>query len=112
MSDKPKGWDKVESDVGKGPWGLYKWVIISVIAIVVLFGGLNLVMKPAAMAVDRIVMKNSFQYREGMAQRGAILEANIAEIDMLMAQQPQNREALMGQKRVLTAQLRAITINQ
>ena len=47
-----------------------------------------------------------------MAQRGAILEANIAEVDMLLRSNPENRQDLINQKSVLRAQLRAITINQ
>jgi len=105
-------WNKVEKDVERGPFGLFKWIAIAVILMVILFGGINLFMKPASMAVDRIVMKNSFQYKEGMAQRGAILEANLAEIDLMLIQAPDNRDELMAQKRVLNAQLRAITINQ
>ena len=105
-------WEKVESDVESGPWGLYKWIIISVVALAVLFGGLNMVMRPASMAVDRIVQKNSFQYREGMAQRGAILEANIADINMQLVTAPEKREELEAQKKYFEAQLMAIRINQ
>lgn len=105
-------WDKVEKDVEGGPFGLFKWVAIAVVLMAVLFGGINLIMKPASMAVDRIVMKTSFQYREGMAQRGAILEANMAEIDMLIQQQPENMASLSAQKRVLAVQIRAISINR
>jgi len=105
-------WDKVEKDIEKGPLGAFKWVAIFVIAAVVLFGGLNLIMKPANMAVDRIVMKHSFQYREGMEQRGAILEANLLELDIALQQNPKNRQDLINQKRILSAQLRAITINK
>lgn len=105
-------WDKVEKDVEGGPFGLMKWIAIFVICAVILFGGINLFMKPASMAVDRIVMKNSFQYKEGMEQRAAVLQANIVEIDVMIQQFPEKSEALNGQKRILTAQLRAITINQ
>lgn len=105
-------WEKVEKDVEGGPFGLFKWVAIAVLLMVVLFGGINLFMKPASVAVDRIVMKNSFQYREGMEQRGAILAANIAEVDMQIAKNPSQRAELTAQRKVFEAQLRAITINQ
>lgn len=105
-------WDKVESDIERGPGGLFKWIAILVVAIVVLFGGLNLFMKPASIAVDRIVFENSFQYKEGMAQRGAILEASITELDILLQSNPENRQNLINQKAILRAQLRAITINE
>jgi len=62
--------------------------------------------------VERVIFENSFQYKQGMAQRGAILEANIAEIDMLLNSNPENRQDLINQKSVLRSQLRAITINQ
>jgi hypothetical protein len=105
-------WEKVEKDISNGPFGLFKWIAIAAILCVVLFGGINLFMKPASMVVDRIVMKNSFQYREGMEQRGAILEANIVELDIALQQNPENRQNLINQKRILSAQLRAITINK
>ena len=105
-------WDKVEKDVDSGPLGLYKWIVIGVVLLVVLFGGLSLVLRPASMAVDRIVMKTSFQYREGMEQRGAILQASITEIDIRLQSNPENREDLQNQRSILSAQLRAITINQ
>jgi len=105
-------WTKVEKDVESGPLGAFKWLAAGVIALVVLFGGISLFTKPASMAVDRLVMKHSFQYKEGMEQRGAILEANIAELDIALQGNPENRQDLINQKRILSAQLRAITINQ
>ena len=105
-------WDKVEQDISRGPLGAYKWLVIGVVAIVFLVGGLTFVLKPASMAVDRIVLENSFQYKEGMEQRGAILEANIAEIDILLQSNPENRQDRLNQKSILRSQLRAITINE
>ena len=105
-------WDKVESDVERGPGGLFKWITIAVVAVVLLVGGLSAVLKPASMAVDRVVQKNSFQYKEGMAQRGAILEASIVELDILLQSNPENRQDLINQKAILRAQLSAITINE
>lgn len=105
-------WEKVGNDVESGPMGLFKWIAIAVVLLVVLFGGIRMVMKPANMAVDRIVMKQSFQYKEGMEQRAAILQANITEIDVMIQQDPQNRQQYTNQKRILSAQLNAITINQ
>lgn len=59
---------------------------------------------------ERVVFENSFQYKEGMAQRAAILQANIAEIDIALSSGSGDREELLGQKRALKAQLNAITI--
>ncbi len=101
-------WKNVEKDVESGPLGLAKWIVV----LVLFLGAIGWVFKPVDKAVERAVMKQSFQYKEGMEQRAAILQANIAEIDALIAQQPENREALSAQKRVLKAQLRAITINE
>ena len=107
-------WDKVGKDVESGPRGLFKWVAIFVVSATLLFGGINLFMKPAAMAVDRMVMKQSFQYKEGMEQRAATLQASITEADILISQEQDSevRSRLSAQKRILQAQLRAVTINQ
>ena len=107
-------WDKVESDIERGPGGLFKWIAIAVIAAVVLFGGISLVTKPAGVAVDRIIMKNSFQYREGMAQRGAILESQLVEINMQISQATDSTtvDGLQKQKVYIRSQIRAITINE
>jgi len=104
-------WGKVEKDIESGPGGTFKWIVITVVAFVLLSGGVAIVTKPTNMAVERVVMKQSFQYKEGMQQRAAILEANIIEVDSMIQQFPDRRNQLQAQKRVLTAQLRAITIN-
>lgn len=105
-------WEKVEKDVTKGPLGLIKWIVLFVLFGVLFFGGIRFFMMPAKMAVERVVMKNSFQYVEGMEQRAATLKASIAEIDVMMQRFPEKTEALSGQRMILSAQLRAITINQ
>lgn len=104
-------WDKVGDDISSGPRGLIKWFVIAVLFLVVFFSAISFIMRPAEKAVDRLVQKHSWQYKEGMAQRGAILEANIAEVDVQLAKFPNDAE-LLAQKRVLNAQLRAITINE
>lgn len=104
-------WNDVGNDVEKGPLGLVKWTVITVVFLFVLFGLLNAFGLIGGTVVQREVFRNSFQYKAGMEQRGAILEANIAEIDLQIQQKPQMREQLEGQKSVLQAQLRAITIN-
>ncbi len=109
------GWKKVEADIESGPAGTMKWIMIIVLVLTLFGSALNWIMKPAGMAVDRIVQKNSFQYKEGMEQRAAILQANIAEVDILLAQNPVGNSYhadLVAQKRILNVQLKAITINQ
>lgn len=105
-------WEKVSKDVEGGPMGLFKWLAIALVLGTVLIGGISMIVKPASMAVDRLVMKSSFQYAEGMAQRAAILEASIIELDISLSENPENYQGLVNQKRILRAQLRAITINQ
>lgn len=105
-------WEKVGSQVESGPFGLFKWVAIFTACLAVIFGGMNLIMKPASTAVDRVVMKTSHQYKEGMEQRAATLQASLIELDILLNQNPEDRKGLLNQKRILSAQLRAITINQ
>ena len=105
-------WEKVEKDIERGPFGLFKWIAIAVVLIFILFGVLRSVGLIGSTAVERAVLKNSFQYKEGMAQRGAILEANLAEIEASLIKHPENRRQLLAQKKVLEAQLRAIAINE
>lgn len=108
-------WSKVEKDIESGPFGLFKWFIVLIIVFCIgggIFFFFDQASKPINTAVDRIVMKNSFQYKEGMEQRAAILEASITEIDLALQGNPDNRSDLINQKRVLNAQLRAIKINK
>lgn len=104
-------WKKVEQDVESGPFGLLKWIVIAVIILFVLFGTLRAIGLIGGKVVERQVLKHSFQYKEGMAQRGTILEANLAEIDAMIQQHPEKRDELLAQRKVIQAQLRAITIN-
>ena len=107
-------WDKVERDVERGPGGLFKWIAITVIFFAVLFTGLNYVGLIGGTAVKREVFEQSYQYQAGQEARGAILEANLIEVNeqIARASTSEEREALQGQKRVIEAQLRAIRINQ
>lgn len=106
-------WDKVEGDVTRGPLGLFKWLAIAAVLLFVLFGTLNAVGLIGGKAVERAVIKTSFQYKEGMEQRAAIWEASLIEIDILMqTASAEEAAALRNQRAVISAQLRAITINQ
>jgi hypothetical protein len=96
-------------------WTFWKILPLFIVMLVVLSGigfALNSAGLIGSTVVERVVFEQSFQYKTGMAQRGAILEANIAEIDMLLARNPENSTDLINQKSVLRSQLRAITINQ
>jgi len=105
-------WNKVETDIGQGPLGAIKWFVIIILFLFVFFGALNAIGLIGGKAVERQVLKHSHQYKEGMDQRAAILQANIAELDILIAQRPANVKNLENQKLILQAQLRAITINE
>lgn len=115
MSRNETGWDRVGSDVEKGPGGLFKWIFLAVIGVLVIGFVGNMVFGSAAkvgnVAVDRVVTKTSFQYKEGMGQRAAILQANIAQLDVDIARNPENVDDLIAQRKILSVQLDAITIN-
>ena len=85
--------------------------LLIIVVIFLVFGGLRAVGLIGGVAVENIVYKNSFQYKEGMAQRAATLEASIIELDIRLNSNPENRQALINQKSILSAQLRAITLN-
>jgi len=106
-------WDKVAGDVTRGPAGLVKWIVIAVVLLFVLFGTLNAVGLIGGKAVEHAVIKQSFQYKEGMAQRAAIWEASLVEIDILLqTATAEEAAALRKQRAVISVQLRAITINK
>lgn len=93
-------------------WRFLPTGIVIIVILAVLGFGLKSMGLIGSTIVERKVFENSFQYKQGMAQRGAILEANIAEIDILLQNNPENKQGLMDQKSILRSQLRAITINQ
>ena len=82
------------------------------IGILIAISATSLYFRYTNTVTDRIVMKNSFQYKEGMEQRAAILEASLVELEVLLQSNPANRQDLVNQKTILKAQLRAITINE
>lgn len=105
-------WDKVEQDVIGGPVGATKWLVIALVGGGLIFGAFGFASKYLSVNADRIITKQSFQYKEGMEQRAAILKANIEEVDILLSMNPENRADLQAQRSILNAQLRAITINE
>ncbi len=105
-------WNRVEGDLVSGTWGALKWLLIVVIVVGVLATGTRYLGMWGNTVMDRVVMKNSFQYKEGMAQRAAVLQAQIAQVELDISKNPELRGELSSQKKVLEAQLNAITINQ
>lgn len=85
-----------------------KWVVwlIIVMVVVTLIGW---ALRPVEMAVERKVFINSHQYQEGKAERAAILEASLAEINSRLTRCTDAglRSELETQKSVLNVQLAA-----
>lgn len=84
------------------------WKVIGLIILTLLiFTGVGWVMKPVDKMVEREVMVNSHQYKEGMEQRAITLQSSIAELDGRIAMNPENVAELRAQKRALQIQLQA-----
>lgn len=92
-------------------WGL--WLLI-----LVLFGTVGTVSKYLGMwgdvTMERIIVKNSFQYKEGMRQQAAIWEAQLVDLDnqAMTCNTDELCAGIEGQKRLVKSRLRAATINQ
>ena len=86
-----------------------KWVMWA-IAIGVFVIAIGWVLRPVDMAVERAVMVNSHQYKEGMADRAAVLGASIAEVEsrLMTTSDPTTRKGLENQASVLRIQLNAM----
>lgn len=78
------------------------WIVVTLIVMAIGYA-----LMPVQKKVERAVMVNSHQYIEGMEQRARILEANITEIDVMLASNPSNADELRAQRRVLKARLEA-----
>ena len=76
--------------------------IILTVLILALLGGL---IKTSNVFGERILFKNSFQYSEGMEQRAITIRAQIAAIDAHIIQNPEMRQQLSAQRKVLEIQL-------
>ena len=81
------------------------WVMWAIVLLVLLGAG----MRFFNTAVDRQVMVTSHQYKEGMAERAAILEANLEEVEAQLAYERDEtvRNGLNAQRAALSAQLKA-----
>ena len=86
-----------------------KWVLWA-ITICVFITVIGWVMKPVDMAVERAVLVNSHQYKEGMADRASVLGASIAEVEsrLMTTSDPTTRKGLENQASALRIQLNAI----
>ena len=86
-----------------------KWVMWA-IAICVFITVIGWVMRPVDMVVERAVLVNSHQYKEGMADRAAVLGASIAEVEsrLMTTSDSETRKGLENQASALRIQLKAI----
>jgi len=69
--------------------------------------GFKAIFLPANLAIERMAITHSYQYKAGMESRAAILRANIIEIDAMLDAGVGNPKALNAQRRGLNAQLTA-----
>lgn len=105
---------KEVSNVGKETsWTFLRFSPVILLIVGVLFG-LKYFGLIGSTIVEREVFKHSFQYKEGMNQRAATLEASIIELEILIQNEHDGnvRKNLTNQKTILKAQLRAITLTK
>lgn len=81
---------QIENCESKPIRSLFKWAIILCL-IGGVFTAFHYATMPAKKAIERQVLVNSHQYKEGMQQRANILEANIAETSAMLSQDPSNQ---------------------
>jgi len=107
--------DEVTELKKEASWTFWKLLplAITVITVMTMLGfALNSAGLIGSTVVERVVMRQSFQYKEGMEQRAAILKANIQEINILISSNVGNKTDLINQRSILKSQLLAITINE
>ena len=78
------------------------YTVATILILAAVFGGLKIL----GVFGERVVFKESFQYQEGMRQRVVTLQAQMAEIDAQIIQNPEIAEQLEAQRKVLEIQLR------
>lgn len=76
--------------------------VVLTIGILAIVGG---VLKITGVFSERVLFENSFQYKKGMESRALTLQAQIAEIDMNIINNPEMADTLRAQRKVLEIQL-------
>lgn len=91
--------------------GWWFFVLALLVLSVPVLWGLNSAGLFLGKKVERAVLVNSHQYIEGMAQRGALLQSNIAEAEAVLAgtSDSEVRKNIQSQLSALRAQLNAIS---
>ena len=91
--------------------GWWFWVVGLILISSIAFFALNSAGMIFGKKVERAVLVNSHQYKEGMEQRAATIKASIAEAEALISleESPETKQRLQAQLSVLRSQLNAIT---
>jgi hypothetical protein len=71
---------------------------------------LGTILKVWNTAAERVIFENSFQYTQGMQSRALVLQAQIAQIDANIINNPSLRSSLLAQRKVLELQLQATNL--
>lgn len=79
------------------------YVVLTILILALVGGGL----KVAGVFGERVVFENSFQYKQGMNSRSLTLQAQIAEVDKNIINNPDMVVSLRAQRKVLEIQLQA-----
>lgn len=89
-------------------WEATKWVFW-LGAILLFFTVIGWVLMPINKRIEREVLVQSHQYKQGMNERVAMFQASLDEIDTRLRMQldPQMRSGLEAQRSVINAQLNA-----
>lgn len=90
-------------------WEATKWVFWG-IAILVLLTVVGWAMRPVSMRVEREVLVQSHQYKEGMADRAAVLGASLGEVEnrLMTVTDPDIKAGLENQASAIRIQINAI----
>ena len=88
-------------------WEISKWWfwLIGMLLVSAIVIGIT---RPISMRVEREVMVQSHQYKEGMAERVAVLQATLSEIDSQLMNpnfDEQTKAGLQNQRSAINAQL-------
>ncbi len=87
----------------KGYLNAMGYVVLTLIILAIVGGGLRFV----GVFGERVVYENSFQYKKGMEQRALTIQSQIAEVDVNIIKNPEMREQLQAQRKVLEIQLQS-----
>ena len=82
---------------------LMGYIVLTIVILAAVGAGLRM----AGVFGERVVFENSFQYKQGMKSRALTLQSQITEIDAQLIKNPEKRQELLAQRKVLELQLQA-----